>query len=58
MANYFCQKCGYSAGHTVPDDWKPKEAPTVAELEELRAYYTEPGVKRERRGTVWVTTYS
>lgn len=54
VAQYFCQKCGYFNGHTVPADWKPTPDPDITELQDAGVYFTGPRTKHERmENGVW-----
>lgn len=48
VAQFFCQKCGYFNGHTVPADWVAPQDPDISELKEQGIYFSEPGMKHER----------
>lgn len=45
VAQFLCQKCGYSNGHTVADDWEPKAGPSEEDLIKLGSWYKGPGHK-------------
>jgi hypothetical protein len=59
VAQFFCQKCGYFNGHTVPADWEPTKDPDVSELKGQGIYFSQPGMKHERMADgSWRMTFS